>query len=97
MYTFSLVYKNTGCLAHLPDSIANLCDDILSLLRSCIYLKTNETALQELAIGNQKCDNADEDDANDYAEDNDMIPMCRPCFAGDTKSSPKYVYADGSL
>ena len=32
------------------------------------------------AITHQKCDNADDD-----AADGDMLPMCRPCFAGDTK------------
>ena len=33
-----------------------------------------------LSIGNQKCDNVDDADA-------DMIPLCQPCFAGDTKRS----------
>ena len=33
----------------------------------------------KLLIGNQKCDYADED----AAHDGDMIPMWRPCFAGD--------------
>ena len=37
-----------------------------------------DTSIQELSIGNQKCDNADDDDVV-------MIPMCRPCFAGDTQ------------
>ena len=34
--------------------------------------------LQELSIGNQKCDAADDDDAGV------MIPMYYPCFTGDT-------------
>ena len=38
-----------------------------------------DASLQELSIGNQKCDNAD------AAAEGDMIPMCRPCFAGNTK------------
>ena len=34
---------------------------------------------QELSIGNQKVDAADDDDDAGV-----MIPMCGPCFAGDT-------------
>ena len=30
------------------------------------------------------CDNADDEDDDDDA-DGDTIPMCRPCYAGDTK------------
>ena len=41
-----------------------------------------DASLQELLIGNQKCDNADDDDADD---DGVLIPMCRLCFAGGTK------------
>ena len=38
-----------------------------------------DAPLQKLSIRNQKCDNTH----NDYGN---MIPMCRPYFAGDTKS-----------
>ena len=36
-----------------------------------------------------KCDNADDD--GDDADDDDevMIPMCRPCFADDTKKASR--------
>ena len=56
----------------------------LKLLRPTIpekmHLQENTLFdLQKLLIGNKKCDNGDEDDG-------DMFPMCRPYFAGDTKS-----------
>ena len=38
--------------------------------------------LQKILIGNQKCDTVDDNDA-----DGDMIPMCPPCFAGNTKKT----------
>ena len=38
-------------------------------------------SFQELSLGNQQCDNADN---NNAAADKGMIPMCQPCFAGDT-------------
>ena len=41
-------------------------------------------SLQELLIGNKNCGNADYDNDEDDAV-GDMIPMCRPCFAGNTK------------
>ena len=46
-------------------------------------------SLQELWIENQKCDNADDDDTDDDDDDyaGVMMPMCRPCFAGDNKVS----------
>ena len=36
------------------------------------------------------CDNADYDDAAAKDADGHMMPMCRPCVAGDSKSG--YVY-----
>ena len=59
----------------------------IPLFELCLYLimldpsvKLNEidASLQELSIGNQKCDTLD-------ADAGVMIPMCHPCFAGDTK------------
>ena len=55
--------------------------------RSSIKQTLNEidAAIQDLSVGNQKCDNADDSDdaaaadADDNA-DGDMIPMCRPCL-----------------
>ena len=43
---------------------------------------------QKLSTSNQKYDIADDDaDTDDVDEaDGDMIPMCRPCFAGNTNS-----------
>ena len=38
-----------------------------------------DASLQKLSIGNQKCDNSDDD----YG---DMFSMCRSCFVGNTKS-----------
>ena len=37
-------------------------------------------------FGNQKCDVTDNDDDTNDDADRDMIPMCLPCFAEDTKS-----------
>ena len=45
------------------------------------------TSLQELSIGNQKCDPAGDYDTNDAGV---MIPMCGPCFAGNTKRDDHY-------
>ena len=44
----------------------------------CKLLNEIDASLQKLMMGNQKCDNADDDE--------DTIPMCRLCFAGDTMS-----------
>ena len=46
-------------------------------------VKFNEidASLQELSIVNQKCDEADDDNAARVI----IISMCHPCFAGDTK------------
>ena len=43
---------------------------------------------RKLSFGNRKCDNADDDADDDDDEAGVMIPMCRPCFAGDTKIAP---------
>ena len=46
---------------------------------------------KKLSIASQKCGNVNDDAAADDDDaDGDMIPMCRPCFAGDSKSG--YVY-----
>ena len=50
------------------------------LLRS---LNEIDESSQESSIGTQKCDKVDLDDD----ADGDMIPMCRPCFSGDTIKS----------
>ena len=55
-------------------------DLYLMMLYPSVKLEWIYASLQGLSIGNQKCDNADDDDAVGF-----MIPMCRPCFAGDTK------------
>ena len=44
-----------------------------------LYLTIIDASFQKLMIGNQKCDNADGDDA-----EGDMIPMCLQFFSGDT-------------
>ena len=41
-----------------------------------------DAALSKLSIRNQKCDNGDDNDTDDA--DEDIIPICRPCFTGDT-------------
>ena len=48
-----------------------------------------DVSLQKLSIGNKKCDNANDDDDDADDDDGDMIPMCRPCLTGDTKSVPR--------
>ena len=47
-----------------------------------------DVSLQKLSIRNKKCDNANDDD-DDADDDGYLIPMCRPCLAGDTKSVPR--------
>ena len=41
----------------------------------------------KLSIENQKCDDLDDHDTNDAGV---MIPICCPCFAGDTKRDDHY-------
>ena len=53
-------------------------DRYFTMLDPSVKFDEIDAFLQKLSMGNQKCDNADE-------EDSDMIPMCRPCFAGNTK------------
>ena len=49
----------------------------------------------KLLIGNRKCDNADNDDADDDSDGGYMIPMCRPYIAGDTiKTQTKPIDSD---
>ena len=49
-----------------------------------------DETIKKLWIANQKCDNADYDDAAAYDADGHMMPMCGPCVACDSKSG--YVY-----
>ena len=60
---------------------------VVSIIRVRMGLKNPclVASLQQLLIGKQKCNNADDELDND--DDGDIIPMCRPCFAGDTKSN----------
>ena len=44
-----------------------------------------DASLQKVSIRNQKCGNADDDEDTADDADGDMIPMCRQCFADDTK------------
>ena len=51
------------------------------MLDPSVSLNDIDASLQELSTGNQKCDAADDDDDAVGV----MIPMCRPCFAGNSK------------
>ena len=45
-----------------------------------------DASFKNLLNGNKKCDATDDDDATDEDDvDRVMVPMCRPCFAGDKK------------
>ena len=46
----------------------------LMMLNPLYTLNKMYASFQKLSVGTQKCDNAD---------DGDMLPMCRSCFAGD--------------
>ena len=50
------------------------------MLDHSVCLNEIDASLQELSFGNQKCDSTDDDDDTTGV----MIPMCHPCFAGDT-------------
>ena len=54
------------------------------MLDPSVRLNEIDASLQKLSIGNQKCDNEEEDKG-------DMIPMCGPCFAGNAKNRRKLI------
>ena len=56
------------------------------MLYPSLTLKRIDASVQNLLRANQKCDAAAAEYTDDVEGDRDMIPVCLPYFAGNTKN-----------